>query len=95
MPSFIEGVLLVLMIFGFCVGLAVIIKLTTIYIEEKYAPKPDLQKQEPKVYLVKQTTSPEQKPKRKRRSPKIAFEGLVLKPEKVTFDEGTNVICKK
>ena len=47
------------------------------------------QPQESKIYLVKQTSNtPQPKPKTKRRrSPKIAFEGLVLKPEKVSLSQ--------
>lgn len=88
MPSFFEGFLLVLMIFGFCVGLAIIIKIGILWFEQKNATTPPPQ-QESKIYLVKQTAN-NLKPKqqtRKRRSPKIAFEGLILKPENVMLKE--------
>ena len=88
MPSFFEGFLLVLMIFGFCVGIAIIIKIGVLWIEENNTTTPPPQ-QESKIYLVKQTSSaPKPKPQtRKRRSPKIAFEGLVLKPENVLLEQ--------
>lgn len=85
MPRFIEGLLLVMMIFGFCVGIAVIIKITMLWIKQQRQPTEELKPEEPKIYLVKQTQMQKQSKKKKRRSPKIAFEGLVLKPEKVSL----------
>ena len=85
MPRFFEGFLIVLMIFCFCVGLAIIIKFSVLWIENNQAFKSNKieeEKTSPKIYLVKQT-SQEKPKKRKRRSPKIAFEGLVVKPENV------------
>ena len=76
------AILLVLMIFGFCVGTAIIIKIGLMWLEQKKSEPAPVESAEPKIYLVKQTAaSPKPKPK-KRRSPKVAFEGLILKPEK-------------
>ena len=88
MPSFFEGLLLVFMIFGFCVGIAILIKVGALWMEQTKTAEKE-QPQESKIYLVKQTSNtPQPKPKTKRRrSPKIAFEGLVLKPEKVSLSQ--------
>ena len=89
MPSFFEGIFLVFIIFNVCVALAIVIKACILWFEQYKATDKTPPAQESKIYLVKQTSSaPKPKPKsRKRRSPKIAFEGLVLKPEKVTFSQ--------
>ena len=85
MPRFIEGLLLVFMIFGFCIGFAIIIKITMLWIIEQRKPNEEVKREEPKIYLIKQTEKPKPtKKKRQRRSPKIAFKGIVLKPESVT-----------
>lgn len=88
MPRFFEGILLITMILGFCIGLAVIIKATFLWVEKNRTDEKSLNEctaPEPKIYLVKQTGD-KQKPKpRKKRSPKIAFDGIVLKPENVTL----------
>ena len=90
MPNFIEGLLLILMIFGFCVGTAIIIKIGLMWLEQKKSEPAPVESAEPKIYLVKQTAaSPKPKPK-KRRSPKVAFEGLILKPENVIIAEREN-----
>ena len=88
MPNFFEGLLLVFMIFAFCVGIAIIIKIVILWFEQ-YNATPAPTQQESKIYLVKQTASaPKPKAKtRKRRSPKIAFEGLVLQPESVLLKQ--------
>ena len=86
MPNFFQGLLFVIMIFALCVALAIIIKLVCLWLEEKRntsLPK----SQEPTIYLVKQTKSVSTVKKRKKRSPKIAFEGLILKPEQVSFSQ--------
>ena len=83
MPSFFEGVLLVLMIFGFSVGVSIIIKMGLIWIEQQNSNPTTPLNQEPKIYLVKQTSTSQKPRTRKKRSPKVAFEGLVLKPENV------------
>ena len=89
MPTFIEGFLLVLMIFSFCIGIAIIIKLGLLWLEQNKAKNPPEPTQH-KIYLVKQTpVKPKTKP-RKKRSPKVAFEGLILKPENVLIDDSTN-----
>ena len=85
MPRFFEGVLFTIIIFAVCVALATIIKIAFIKLEEKnHIDKP--KSQEPKIYLIKQTKSnTTSQRKRQKRSPKIAFEGLVLKPEAVSL----------
>jgi hypothetical protein len=89
MPKFFEGLLFVVMVFVLCVALAIVIKLTYLWLEEKRkieSPKV----QEPTIYLVKQTQTAPTNKRRKKRSPKIAFEGLVLKPENVKLANNTN-----
>ena len=84
MPRFIEGLLLVFMIFGFCIGLA--IKITMLWISEQKQPIEEAKREEPKIYLIKQSNQPKAtKKKRQRRSPKIAFKGIVLNPESVSI----------
>ena len=86
MPRFIEGLLLVFMIFGFCIGLAIIIKITMLWIIEQKQPIEEAKREEPKIYLIKQSNQPKAtKKKRQRRSPKIAFKGIVLNPESVSI----------
>ncbi len=90
MPSFFEGILLVLMIFGFSVGVAIIIKMGLLWMEQQKSEPTTKINQEPKIYLVKQTQTPQKPRTRKRRSPKIAFKGLVLKPENVMLSKDEN-----
>ena len=90
MPTFIEGFLLVLMIFSFCVGIVIIIKLGFLWLEQAKAKKPP-EPTQPKIYLVKQSQTVQKRKPKKRRSPKIAFEGLVLKPENVLLSESDNI----
>lgn len=87
MPSFFEGFFLVFIIFNVCVALAIVIKACILWFEQYKATDKTPPAQESKIYLVKQTSSAPKPKARKRRSPKIAFEGLVLRPEKVTFSQ--------
>ncbi|MBR2385134.1 MAG: hypothetical protein IKA99_05975 [Clostridia bacterium] len=91
MPRFFEGFLLVLMIFAFCVGFAIIVKASLLWLEDRQTPPSSPEQSPPKIYLVKQTQN-RQVPvkKRKRRSPKIAFEGLILKSEQVSLGQEKN-----
>ena len=88
MPNFFEGLLIVFMVFGFCVGVAIIVKLSYLWIEQnKSEPLHEERSHQPKIYLVKQTASQKKSAPRKRRSPKVAFEGLILKPENVSIEK--------
>ena len=78
--TFIEGLLIIFMIFGFCVGIAVILKLALSLAEDE---KEKVEKPIEKTYYVTEP-KPKPSPPRKRRSkkPDIAFKGIILKPER-------------
>lgn len=77
---FLEGFLIVAMIFGFCFGIAILIKLGMAWSsyckEQKSIPK------DPKIYYIKEISSPtKRKKRRKRKSPDVALKGVILSPD--------------
>lgn len=78
--TFIEGLLIIFMIFGFCVGIAVILKLALSLADDE---KEKIEKPIEKTYYVTEPKSNPQKPRKKRtKKPDLAFKGIILKPER-------------
>lgn len=81
MPIFFEGVLLILMIFSFCVGIAIICQFARFWYENKNKPK-QIEVEKTKIYYVKETQTKQKTKKKKRyKKPEIALKGIVLSPE--------------
>ncbi|MBQ7373185.1 MAG: hypothetical protein IJW64_01305 [Clostridia bacterium] len=81
MTNFLEGFLIVMMIFCFCVGIAFVIRLIIAWIVGKPA-KSEPTVAEPTVYFVKQTQSKPKRKRARRKSPSVALKGLMITPEK-------------
>lgn len=87
MPPFIEGVLILVMIFGFCVGITIVVQLGAQFIESKKKPKIEVKPTPPTIYYVKETEKPKRKTKKARKSPSVAFKGVILSPEQIKIVE--------
>ena len=81
MPVFFEGILIILMVFCFCMGISIICQFARFWYENKNKPQ-KVEVEKTKIYYV-QETKPEQKPKKKKRRKKVdvALKGVVLTPE--------------
>ena len=82
MPVFIEGLLLILMIFCFCVGIATICQFARFWYENKTKSKPKSD-ETPKttIYYAKETQPEKPKKKKRRKKIDLAFKDLALNPD--------------
>ena len=80
MPIFIEGLLLVLMIFCFCVGISIICQFARFWYENKTKPEKD-ENQKTTIYYAKDTAPEKTKKKKRRKKIDLAFKDLALSPD--------------
>ena len=81
MTSFLKGFLLIIMVFCFCGGISLIVRLILVYFRDKKtnANKPQ---QSPTVIYVTNTQTKPKKKRRKKKSPDVALKGILITPEK-------------
>jgi len=86
MPTFFQGFMMTVTVFAFCAMLAIIIRLAILWRRYVNEPKPEA-KPETKVYYVNNSAPVKKKKRRKRKSPDLAFKGIVLTPEQIKIIE--------
>ena len=87
MKSFLEGFLIVCMIFCFCFGIAFLFRLLLIWLKEEKLS--DTTQAKPTVYLVEQTQKTKRKKARKKHTD-VAIKGLMITPEKFKIYKDNN-----
>ncbi len=77
---FLEGFLIIAMVFGFCFGIAILIRLGVAW--SCYCKEQKAITKGPKIYYIKEISTPTKRRKRKKRkSPEVALKGVILSPE--------------
>ncbi len=72
--------MIIFMIFGFCVGIAVILKLALSLTEgDKSKTETSIEKT---YYVTEPKTKPSPPKKKRTKKPDLAFKGIILKPER-------------
>lgn len=81
MMNFLEGLLIIIMIFCLCALTSFFIRLIIIWFKERNK-KSKPKQTAPTVYFVQQTQSAPKRKKTKRKNTTIALKGLMITPEK-------------